>query len=110
MQKLAHWLKPYRLPCGLVGIAIALAALAILRFYNDALTSTERASTIGLFGISGWLLTPFIIYLLILEDRDKYYFWITVYPKFFRIFTAYGWLFAVSVFTYFWGALLLGKS
>lgn len=107
MQKIAHSLKPYRLPCGVVGLAIAVIAFAVLRFYNDVLTPTERVSAIGLFGICGWLFTPSVIYLLILEDRDKYYFWITVYPKFLRIITAYGWVFAVSVFTFIWSALLL---
>jgi hypothetical protein len=109
MQKFANTLKPYRLLFGAIGLAIAVVAFTILRFYNAALTPTERASVIGLFGISGWLFTPFIIYMLILEDRHKYYFWITVYPKFLRVITAYGWLFTLSVFTFVWGALLLGQ-
>jgi len=109
MQKIANKLKPYRFACGAIGLAIVVFAIVVLRYYNENLTPTERASVVGLFGISGWLFTPFVIYMLILEDRHKYYFWITVYPKFLRVFTAYGWLFAVSVFTFVWGAMLLAQ-
>lgn len=109
MLKIAYKLKPYRVICGIAGLVILVVAYVILNLYNDTLTPTERASIIGLFGISAWLFTPFVTYILVLEDRDKYYFLITVYPKFYRVITAYGWFVVLFVFTFVWTFLLLGQ-
>ena len=106
METLARTLKPWRTLPGLIGIAAALGAYVVLRYFNDGLTPYTRALVLGLFVLAGWLFTPFIIYALILENNAKYSFLITIYPRFVRTFTAYGWLFAICAITFVWLVLV----
>ena len=106
METLARTLKQWRAVLGLIGIALVFSAYVALRYFNDALTPHTRALVLGLFVLAGWLFTPFIIYALILENSAKYSFSVTVYPRFVRIFTAYGWLFAICAITFVWLVLV----
>jgi hypothetical protein len=106
MDAIAQRLKPWRMGPGFTGAAIAAVALIVLEYFDASLTPRARALVLGLFLLSGWLLTPFILYTLVLENRDKYYFLLTVYPRFLRIFVAYGWVVALAALTVVWTVLV----
>lgn len=107
MDAIAQRLKPWRVTPGLLGLAIALVTYFLLAHFDASLTPRVRALFLGLFVLSGWLVTPFIVYTLVLENRDKYYFLLTVYPRFLRIFVAYGWLFVLTLLTVVWAVLVV---
>ena len=106
MRELAQRLKAWRLVPGLVGALIAVVALIVLGYFDVSLTPRARALVVGLFLLSGWLFTPFILYTLVLENRDRYYFLLTIYPRFLRVFVAYGWLVALVALTVVWTVLV----
>lgn len=107
MDTLAHKLKPWRLAPGVLGIAVVIVGYVVLTNFDASLTPRMRASTLGLFLLGGWLFTPFIVYTLVLENRDKYFFLLTVYPRFLRLYMAYGWIFSLIALTVIWTVLVV---
>jgi hypothetical protein len=107
MDALAQKLKPWRVAPGLVGIVAAVAAYVVLTNFDASLTPRIRALVLGLFLLSSWLFTPFIVYTLVLENRDKYFFMLTIYPRFLRVYVAYGWILSLIAFTVIWTVLVV---
>jgi hypothetical protein len=107
MDALAHKLKPWRVAPRLLGLVAALIACLVLTNFDASLTPRMRALTLGLFLFSGWLFTPFIVYTLVLENRDKYFYLLTVYPRFLRLYVAYGWILSLVALTVIWTVLVV---
>jgi hypothetical protein len=109
VDALAHKLKPWRIAPGVLGLVVALTACIVLANFDASLTPRMRALTLGLFLSSGWLFTPFIVYTLVLENRDKYFFLLTVYPRFLRLYMAYGWVLSLVALSAIWTVLLVSS-